>query len=96
MIEQWMGLHNPDRHEGATTDSAWCLFCSGACLVGDYCHCCLAAEVQAQTARADTAEAAVQRVREALDECSFWADMGTTPTLAVSVEDLDQALDGAR
>lgn len=63
-MSAWRGLHNPERHEVSTIDKAWCA-CSGdyRCSEESPCRCCLTIEVEAQTARADAAEAKVQRVR---------------------------------
>lgn len=68
MSEQWIGLHNPVRHAEFAADAlVFCYPAYGGC--DDWCspvrpcRCCLAAEVEAQTARADAAEAKVRRVR---------------------------------
>ena len=60
-LEQWMGLHNPERHEpdmlGAIARCATCGDTGGLCHPDSPCRCCLAAEVEALRAQ-------VQRVRE--------------------------------
>ena len=62
MSEQWLGLHNPERHEpyaGQFAGYAECLPVLGGCLAecgeDDPCRCCLAAEVE--TLRGRIAEA---------------------------------------
>jgi hypothetical protein len=53
MSEQWMGLHNPQRHE-KVYERKWdcvCLLCRGRCAEDECCRCCLAAEVEALRAR---------------------------------------------
>lgn len=69
-MSAWRGLHNPDRH--ITTTSGRRAMCKWEgqhnhdtwCDPGGLCYCCLAAEVEKQTARAEAAEAKVQRLRE--------------------------------
>ena len=71
MSEQWLGLHNPERHEpyaGQFAGYAECLPVLGGCLAecgeDDPCRCCLAAEVE--TLRAQVK--AVRMTRQTL----FW------------------------
>ena len=68
MSEQWLGLHNPERHEpyaGQFAGYAECLPVLGGCLAecgeDDPCRCCLAAEVE-------TLRAQVQAVRDVCEQ----------------------------
>lgn len=82
MSEQWLGLHNHDRHERNGL-AAWCSNEEITCAEHYPCRCCLAAEVEAlltwateegyapylsMRKRALAAEVQVQRVREVIDE----------------------------
>ena len=55
MSEQWMGLHNPDRHSDPTTSVYGITYCdcqgSSVCEPDGPCYCCLYAEVEALRAQ---------------------------------------------
>ena len=55
MSEQWMGLHNPERHRDNGADYTWCAECENhdesGCFPADPCRCCLEAEVAARRAQ---------------------------------------------
>lgn len=95
MSEQWLGLHNPERHEpyaGQFAGYAECLPVLGGCLAecgeDDPCRCCLAAEVE-------TLRAQVQAVRDVLGDVSnVYAPSGVSPLVNVSL--ILEALDGAK
>jgi hypothetical protein len=50
MSEQWMGLHNPERHRPGV---GACSVCETLCWGPQPCKCCLAAEVEALRAERD-------------------------------------------
>ena len=74
----WTGVFNRDGHD-STGQRAWCR-CGEWCYPSDPCPCCektalgdktaaeVLAEVEALTARAEKAEAALERVREVCDD----------------------------
>ena len=64
MSEQWLGLHNPERHEEIYTTSqvSECGQCGFMeCSKNILCHCCLEAEVE-------TLRAQVQAVRDVCEQ----------------------------
>ena len=103
MSEQWMGLHNEERHRVLPTGMAFCDGCDDDvdrywgcledCAPNDPCRCCLAAEVEAL-------RATVQRVREVADDWDRLAALltshGVRHDLDVqhAAQRLDRALDG--
>ena len=54
----------PTEHEEAVPA---CLDCQTWCSLSQPCRCCLLADMEALTARAEKAEAALERVREAIE-----------------------------
>lgn len=100
MSDQWRGLHNPDRHSGEFLDPdvADCSCCECRyCAKDSPCRCCLTIEVEAQTARADAAEAALRRVREACEQQTCYGEYGPDAEVvaALPVHVIVEALDGA-
>ena len=103
MSEQWMGLHNPERHRDNGADYTWCAECENhdesGCFPADPCRCCLEAEVAARRAQVkavrDVCEQQVKdrslysadRQFHTLDYIDGWND---------ALDIVEQALDGAK
>ena len=95
MSEQWLGLHNSERH-GPLQHSIAGPFrhcaCGLNCLETNPCLCCLAAEVERLKAQ-------VQKVREVCHQRAWWALQDSTSglrTWVVYLDDIKRALDGGQ
>ena len=98
-MSEWRGLHNPERHginrSGVTACISELDGCGCHCYADQLCPCCLESEVEALTARAEKAEAALARVREACDEAplAWQEEPGDEPVPCVYVPSILEALD---
>lgn len=93
MSEQWLGLHNHERHRPVAYDETHCTLCREYCDPrggASYCRCCLMEERTILTTANEVLRAQVARVREVHDLYSRLA----APYAPSLIRDLRDALDG--
>lgn len=88
MSEQWLGLHNPERHMVYSSSAARCHHDFQWCLPDRLCHCCLMEERTILATANEALRAQIQRLSDTRH------GSGLYPWHCPACEELHRALDG--